>query len=376
LSANWFAQYSADGGRNFTFVNPYTQFPALDGGFCCDQTVIYDRARDTMIWQLQYNYSATTAKGSYRTAFARASAVAAGGWCYYDWNPSSFGLGSGLWLDYPHVALSNLFVWYTANVYNASDQWQRTVIWRIPLNQASQCNSLNYSWFVVSDHFNFTPTQGATSTMYWASHNSTSSIRLYHWEENSGTIFWSDKNISTWPNNRPYNCPGPDSLNWCGRGPNDGRIQTGWVANGVIGYMWNASQGTNFPYPYVHVARFRQDTFALIDQPIIWNASTAWEYPAIGVNDRGHIAGTIFYGGGQLYPSMGNLISDDFSNPPPPWEIYGTVASARGANGWGDWYSSRRHGTRGNTWIATGEARLANGDVQAWYVWFGRERDR
>ncbi len=65
MTGNWFASYSTNGGASFSFVNPYTQFPALDAGFCCDQTVIYDQAYDLMIWQLQYSYSATTMRGSY-----------------------------------------------------------------------------------------------------------------------------------------------------------------------------------------------------------------------------------------------------------------------------------------------------------------------
>jgi hypothetical protein len=210
--------------------------------------------------------------------------------------------------------------------------------------------------------------------MYWASHNSTSSERIYRWDEGSGTIFWDDVAISTWPRNLPYQCAGPDSQNWCGRGPNDGRIETGWVAGGVIGFMWNASQqGTTFPYPYIHVARFLQSNRALIDQPIIWNPSHAWQYPAIGVDDRGHIAGPLYWGGGSFYPTMNILISDDLSSG---WgENYGLVASQQGAPAWGDWYSSRRHGLFGNTWIATGEARTNTGSVNSWYAWFGRERD-
>src|SRR5262249_22463235 len=54
-SGNVFASFSTDGGASFTFVNPFTQFDPLDGGLCCDQTVIYDPTRDLMIWQLQYD---------------------------------------------------------------------------------------------------------------------------------------------------------------------------------------------------------------------------------------------------------------------------------------------------------------------------------
>jgi hypothetical protein len=375
MTGNWFASYSNDGGKNFSFVNPYTQFPSLDGGFCCDQTAIYSKPWNLMIWQLQYIYSATTMKGSYRTAFATPSGATSGGWCYYDWSPQSFGLAAGLWLDYPHVALSKNFVWYTANVYNPSDSWQRTLIWRIPLSPVTTCGGFTYNYFVVSDRFNFTPTQNAGTTMYWGSHNSTASIRIYRWGETSGTIFWDDVAITTWPRNLPYQCAGPDGLNWCGRGPNDGRIETGWVAKGVIGFMWNASQGSGFTYPYIHVARFSASTRALINEPIIWHPSFAWQYPAIGVNGRGDIAGPAYWGGGSFYPTMVILIWDGFSSPPPPWENYGVVTSGKGASAWGDWYSSRRHGSKVNTWIATGEAVLATGTVQARYVWFGREQD-
>jgi FG-GAP-like repeat len=373
-TGNWFASYSNNYGASFSFVNPYTFGSSLDAGFCCDQTVIYDHTRDLMIWQLQYIYSSSTQKGSYRTAFARSASVPSTGWCYYDWSPQSFGLAAGLWLDYPHVALSNNYVWYTANVYNASSQWQTTVIWRIPLDPTLTCSGFNYQWFTQA-HFNFTPTQAATTTMYWGSHNSTSSLRVYHWDESSGTIFWNDVSIGTWSNSTPYKCAGPDGQNWCGRGPNDGRIETGWVANGVIGFMWNAGQGGSFAYPYIDVARFNQSTFALINQPIIWNGSYAWQYPAIGVNDRGDIAGSAYWGGGSYYPTMVTLIDDLFSSTPPPWENYGVVTSAQGATSWGDWYASRRHGTYGNTWITTGETHLANGNVQSYYVWFGRQQD-
>src|SRR5262249_10418224 len=247
MSSNWDAAYSTDGGQTFTFVNPYTEFGSIDAGFCCDQTVIFDPSRNLMIWQLQYIYSSTTQHNTYVVAWANPSSVASGGWCSTQFTPQSFGLAAGLELDYPHVALSNNYVWFTANVYTGSpENWQTTVIWNIPLDQMVPCGGYTFNYFVQA-HFNFTPTQGATTTMYWGSHNSTSSIRIYRWDEGAGTIFWDDVAIPAWNRNLPYLCPGPDMLNWCGRGPNDGRIQTGWVANGVIGFMWNASQGGSFP---------------------------------------------------------------------------------------------------------------------------------
>ena len=376
MTSNWDAAFSTDGGQTFTFVNPYSEFGTIDGGFCCDQTVIFDPSRNLMIWQLQYVYSATTQQNTYVIAWANPSSVASGGWCSTRFTPGSFGLAAGLQLDYPHVALSNNYVWFTANVYDHSNpaNWQTTVIWNIPLDQMVPCGGYTFNYFVQA-HFNFTPTQSATSTMYWGSHNSTSSIRIYRWDEGAGTIFWDDVTIPAWTRNLPYQCPGPDSLNWCGRNPNDGRIETGWVANGVIGFMWNAGQDGTYPYPYIYVARFNQSNRSAINQPIIWFSSYAWQFPAIGVNSFGDIAGSAYWGGGSNYPNMVALIDDFLSSPPPPWENYFVAGSGKGANSWGDWYSSRRHSPYGATWVTSGEALAANGTVSTIYAWFGRQID-
>ena len=374
MTGNWFASYSTNGGQTFTYVDPETAFPPIDGGFCCDQTVVYDSSRDLFTWQLQYIYSSTTHKGSYRTAFANSSQVAAGSWCYYNWDPRDFGLGQDLWLDYPNVALSDNYVWYTANIFNSSDTYQNTVIWRIPLASAASCNSLSYSYYVHGGGTTV-PVQGAASRMYFASHNSTSSIRIYTWPESSG-ITYVDVLVPAWTDpgreGYSYSCPGPDGRNTCGR--IDGRIMTGWVAGGVIGFMWIAGQDSSYPYPYTYVARFNESTKALIDAPIIWSNEAAWIFPAVSINNRGHLGGTIHYAGGNYYPSMCALILDDYSSS--PWDIYLLARGERGTDSqFGDYYSSRKHGSHGNTWVITGETIASEGTVQPRYVWFGRERD-
>jgi hypothetical protein len=381
VTSNWDAAYSTDGGNTFALVNPYSIFPSMDGGFCCDQTAIYDHTRDIVAWSLLYIKSGSTSldKGGWRTAFAHSSSVASGNWCYWNWHTDQFGLASnGFWLDYPDVALSNGFIYYTSNIFTtAGNAFYGTVVWRIPLDALNSalntCGSFTYSYFVVTDHFTFTLVQGATATMYWASHNSTNSIRIYNWPDNSNQISSNDVAVTTWFNGT-RSCPGPDGLNWCGRADGD-HGKTGWVANGVIGFMWSSAAGGGRNWPYIRVARFNESNRTLINEPDIWNPNFAWIYNAIGVDDRGHIAGTVFYGGGANYPTMATIIWDDLSATPPPWEIYNVVASSAGATAWGDFYTSRRHGTYGNTWVTAGEYRLANGNTDTYYVWFGRQRD-
>jgi len=277
------------------------------------------------------------------------------------------------------------FVWYSANIFSGGGdgRYETSVIWRIPLVPVdpADCPSRAFDFFVATST-TFTQVEGATDTMYWGTHIDNASIRIYQWAEADSMPSSTDVNVSQWqmPDSRvgmPAVCPGPDGLNWCGR--TDGRILTGWISNGVIGFMWSASQGTgalgDFPFPYVHVARFDASTKALIDEPIIWNASGAFIYPALGVNDRGDIAGTLYFGGGVYFPIMTALIMDDLSPAPPPWEVYGVEGSIAGAAEWGDYYSSRRNGGNGNTWVISGQTVQAQGLIDAWYVSMGRDRD-
>jgi hypothetical protein len=375
VSSNWDAGYSTDAGRTFTYVNPYSLFSSIDGGFCCDQTVIYARSTGTMIWQLQYSYSATTQKNTYRIAFAPAASVASAGWCYYDFNPQNMGQPAGANFDYPDVALSNNFVYFQARVFPSSGSALGTAIWRIPLAQASQCQSISWSYAVFTDAFTFSLAKGATTTMYWFRHISTSQERLFSWPENSGTISWNDINVTTWYD-AARSCPGPDSLNWCNRNNGSTIGRTSWVAGGVIGTMWSSSQGGGRAYPYTRVARFNESTKALINEPDIWNGSFAFIYPSVYQNDRGHLGGVVFYGGGSYYPTLATLIWDDYSTAPAPWELYNVVASSAGATSWGDYSTTRHHGTNGYTWVATGQYKPSSSVVDTYYVWFGRLRDQ
>jgi hypothetical protein len=154
------------------------------------------------------------------------------------------------------------------------------------------------------------------------------------------------------------------------------------VANGIIGFMWNASQGSGYPYPHVRAARFNESTKAVIDQPVLWGSNFASIYPAVGVNARGHIAGPGFSGGGTSYPTLNVFVWDDLSPDPvtSAWETYVVATSTNGptSNKWGDYLASRPQSSYPNTWIGTGYTLRgggANSNARPRFVWFGRERD-
>lgn len=163
---------------------------------------------------------------------------------------------------------------------------------------------------------------------------------------------------------------------------------TGWAAGGVLGFMWNAGQGTagfgTFPFPYVHVVRLDQSTRALLSEPIIWNSGNVWIYPSIGVNARGHIAGPLYAGDStSIHPTCEGVVWDDVSGG---WSAFFIRASSNDpttANRWGDYTSSRTdmspYQSPGFQWVGSCETLQgggANSNARPQFVRWGRRRDR
>jgi hypothetical protein len=406
-TGNWYAGVSMDAGSSFSYMNPATVFPASAGGFCCDQRAIYEPSRDLFFWLLQYSTTGgctpaagCTGNNIYRVAVANGAAgLASGNWCYYDFSPQSLGLPAGLQFDYPHVALSNGFFYFSANSYLTSGlagtNWRQSSIVRIPLDPLTSCAGYTYNYLNVNDHYDFNLAHGATNTMYWASISNTSSVRIYSWAESSGTIFFGDHNVTSW-NVGGTPCPDPNGVDWCSRSGNGGRSGTGWInaqqqqgsgrgpANtATVGFMWNAQACTNpqgcgytRPWSYVRVLRFNSSDLGLIDEPDIWNGSYAFQFPSVGVNGRRHVGGTMFWGGGSNFPTLVSLIWDDLSCNPYVcgWENYGAVGSSASNAGWGDYLDTRPHSPYSNTWVATGYS-YDGTNVTPQFLWFGRQRD-
>jgi hypothetical protein len=402
-TGNWYAAVSTDDGGSFQYMNPYTLFPASAGGFCCDQRAIYEPSRNLYFWLLQYTTTGGCDRSTppncngnniYRIAVAHGTRDAANSsWCYYDFTPQGLGMPAGMQFDYPHVALSNNFFYFTANAYLsrsvAGSDWRQSSIVRIPLDPLITCSGYTYNYLNVTDHYDFNLAHGATDTIYWASLTNTSSVRIYHWAENSGTIYWDDRNMSSWQR-ASSSCNDPNSVDWCGRAGVGGSSGTGWSNATVdkdgtvsVGFMWNAAACTdtskcafNRPWPYIRAIRFRQSSLDEIDQPDIWSSSYAFQFPGVGLDARGHLGGVMFWGGGSNYPTLVAFIWDDFSCDPfnCGWENYGAVGSSASSNQWGDYLDSRPHSPNSNTWVASGYS-YDGTNVTPRFLWFGRDRD-
>jgi hypothetical protein len=370
-SGNWYASLSRDGGSTFTFVNPFTTFPASDGGFCCDQVVAYDAKRDLVFWLLQYIEDGT--RNRQRLAVTRAADFDTVGWWYYDFvSDLTFGW-TGQWFDFPDLSVGDNYVYLTSNVFTiGTNSFVRTVIMRLPLDPISTGSAFGFNFVGDNTHGSFRTAQGIRSTAYWAAHNSTTSIRVHRWDEGSPSYSFSDITLGAW-NNATRVCPGPDARDWCGRA--DSRILGAGLANGALTFMWSASQGGSFAYPYVDVARIDASTMALLSQPIIWNGSYAYIYPAIGVNSRGALGLSLFVGGGSLLPSHAIGIIDETTAGAADVQITETSTQGPTTNRWGDFVAARPHSPDNVTWLATGYTMQGGGgdsNARPLNGWFGR----
>ena len=394
MTGNWYAGLSRDAGMSWEHVNPFAKFPAIDGGFCCDQRSIYVPYRDLTIWYLQYVYSATTQKGSVRIAVAPSrDRLRDNSWHSWVFNPQSFGLPAGLWLDFPSVAYSDSHLYCTSNVFDASGGYQDSVVWKMTLTDLDIGNGLSY-WFwtrystaAIGATGWYRLVQGATTTMYLASHNTFANMRVFRNADfpSNAPMQWNDRNVADWSNGS-FVATSPGGTNWAGRAQS--HVQTGYVKNGEYGFLWSVGRrpANNRPQCYIRVARFSTANNTLIGQEDIWNgASLALLYPACAPNSSGEIGVTWAFGQGDgaagWHPTTGVRIVDNtcqttFGGGTFAVPFSGNVSPTR--NAWGDYFSVQRHPNHTRTFVGSGMTQRdspSNQGQEPHYLWFGFESD-
>jgi hypothetical protein len=383
-SGNWFTARSTNGGTLWTYNNPFTGM----ADFCCDQDVIYDANRQIFIW---YRQAVRDSNGEnyFRLAISRDTLS----WWYYDIRPTLFSsTWNNQWWDYPHLALSNNYLFLTSNVFNGLSGMTsptRAVLAKVSLDDLSNARTIFFLYlehpFESQGRRTVTPVQGATNTMYFGTHLSNDRMRIYKWPESSNIIFWYDRNIPAWtPSARgSMHCAGPDGYNSCAF--SDNRILGGWVRGEKVGFLWNVGEGAHFPYPYINSAVFLTSSMTYAERPLVWNDVNAWMYGHTSPNKRG-LGLVAFWAGGSYNPSVGAAIADNFVVPPPGWQMNwiagGTNSPAR--ERLGDYLRIRAFGGQCALWVGTAYV-LVNGSgptssvpsdvVFPYYFILGREVD-
>ncbi len=370
ITGNWFVARSVDGGLTWSYIDPTADMK----DFCCDQDVVYDRGRDLYLWYREGVSDQTT--GTNRVLLG-ASTDGGNSWCQYQITPAILNPAwtSQHMLDYPVLSLSTNYLYILTGLRGAAD----TVMMRLPLDPLETCSSLSASWWGALSTW-AAPVQNATTTMYFGDHRGTSnSMRIYTLPEAGSALSYKDVKIPSWkleqgsacPLDSAQNCcPSPDGSNWCSR--SDSEIRAGWVANGVIGFMWNAKQGGPFPFPYVEAATFDETSFHHLTRPLVWSSQGAFHYPFVSPDIRGNLGMTAYFASSTTPPSPDFLVMDDYS--PGAWQAFRLFTGTRGAPGWGDYSRTRVFHPAEVGWTASVYTVQAKGAEPLFYI-LARARD-
>lgn len=363
FSGNWYAAYSANAGATWSPLNPYSFFPAAAGGFCCDQTLIYIPKVGVHVWLLQYTKQNGT--NVLRVAFKAKSLSAPAGWRWWDLVPANFDQQwSQEWLDYNHAAISDNFLYIGTNMFSgATDRFTRAVMFRIPFSAFKAGAQLTVDRFVTRSNFSLRCVQGATSIMYFGAHdgNTARHLRIFAWPEAATTVTSSVVAVTPWVGATPYGPVGPGASNWIGRC--DGRITGGWLAKGILGFMWTVNkQGTQRPYPFVRVARVRESTMSLINEPDIWSSNFAYGYPDACPNAAGDVGITLFAGGNTAHPAH---IVGVRRAAARTWQMRTVIKSTHSPaqDKWGDYLTCRPDHPDPGQWVASGYSLQGGGQI-------------
>ncbi len=383
VTANWFAAFSTNNGATWTQLDPTTVFPADAVGFCCDQIVQYVPSIDRFVWLLQGN--------GYRLAVASpAQIISSNGtaWTYWNLTPQVFGQPAGTGLDYPDVSVGNNQLYMSWDMgagcpagCTSGFQVVRTSLAGLQAGGTITLGFTNPAHGTMA--WGSKISQNTLDEVFWAGHNSNSQMRIFSLQEASNSYFWRDRNVSSWPNNRPTSLT-PDNRDWLAKNFN-GPGGNSFPRNGVIGatraagrvwFGWTAGTNSFFQQAHVELVAFDPgNSYSKTQQVQIWNNDYAFAYPALANNLCSNEVGlSLEYGGNGHYENHVVGFWGDFV-------VYVTTNSNVGTTRFGDYVTLRqRPGTTenpGNLFDAFGYGlRSAAGGgttVDIRYVTFGRD---
>ncbi len=375
MTGNTWAARSTDGGENFSFVNPFSDFALL----CCDQDVVYNEKNDVWVWYRQgFGDPALGGSGDINEVKLSVSTDDALTWCTYTFTGTDINVGlTDHFVDYPHLQATDDKLYVSTNIFDNLGPDVFTAMLRFDFANLAPCPvTADYQVFLSSTEFNFTPVNGATDTMYFATQLSQTQTKIYSWPDSS--LILGDSTV-TYPaySFLGYNCTLTSTgTNPCGR--SDTRVMGGYLSNGVLGFVWDAAQGGAFTFPYVNFITVDETLGTLIANSPIFSATVATNFANFGVNDAGDIGIGLFQMGGTANPSFLVGINDSQTGT-NEFDFATVKTSSHGTgttNSWGDYVRIKPLNPDNGQWMGTGftmQGGTSNSDVENLFVTFGRE---
>ncbi len=341
-TGNWYAARSIDGGQTFQFLDPFTAFPDPPNlGFCCDQVANYIASIDTFVWLLQYGpKSGPEADNIQRLAFATTDEVRTGHWHLFDITTKALGV-TGQFLDFPDIAVGANSLYVTTNIFTPSGHSAGAAVVRIPIASISK-RRVTAKRFVSSTLNSFRVAQNCGSTAFFATHQDTSTLNVFTWEESQATPVSHVVEVARWISGSGFPSRTPDGRSWLDRA--DPRITGATLAGADLYFAWGVNVGSNQrSQPFIQIAKIDANDLTLLENINIFDPDSATCYGALSTNADGEVGMSYMIGGGTRFPShvvgilTGNrkdvIVAAGDSGPEPN--------PTNNAGEWGDYLSVR-----------------------------------
>jgi hypothetical protein len=335
------------------------------GAFCCDQIVVHERSRNLWILVVQY----TIGPGGTNVFRVAVSTSGKPGppWTSFAFAPDPALGTNNVEFDFPQVATSNNHLYISYNVF-ANNVLAGTNIFQIGLDALAKLNLTN-SVFIFrtgpNDPASQCLTRGATTDMFFASHDGTGNapLKVFRWPDAPGASLTSfNVTPSAWHGsfqNGAFSAPGPGG-DWLQR--LDSRITGAWVAGNQAGFLWAALPSPGRPQPYVKAVVIDTNTGNVLFEPDIFSPDFAFAYPSAFPNTNGRVGLSLFFGGGQFNPSHAVtwLNGQEWV---APFVLTRQGTDAPNDQAWGDYCCCATHDQAGTNWIATGYTLQGGSDL-------------
>ncbi len=393
-TGNTHAEYSVDGGATWTNA-PLHSGPADAPIACCDMDVIYDQARGVAFWHVLYVNDLLT-NGVVKITVRR-NGLSSADSCSYNVDPG--GTANNILPDYPHLGISNKYLYLTTNNISSTGGWAGAQVRRFDIDQMAQCltassTTFTYGPAVATGQRVFVPVEGARDAMYWGMLENATTFRLFRWLESSAAPTSVLRSIATSTHTNPDCRGGVDNFDFIERSTAwsitgfrmRGAVGLGSSGNGRIAFYWNVGPDGSHVQGHVHAAVFQESTFTLLAQPHIFSQQKCFGYPAVSANEQGDLGLSIASGGrngGGGTAAQGYVALDDEYTTGIGY--FGAVfLTASGTHNrpddrYGDYMSVRNHEPCDLWFVATNYSLSGGADVSnvnARYVEFGRGRNK
>lgn len=376
-------EYSTNAGSTWTAISPPAG-PSDAPTLCCDNEVVYDQPRGLWIVSALYTNASVT-NGVVRLFVYRTLPSYS---CSYTIDQG--GTANNVLMDFPHIALSNNYLYLTSNDI-VSTGGQNARIRRLNLDNMADCVTASlstYSWPSTTEGQRvWRAVQGATDTMYFAHHATSTSLRVFSWVETSAspTNVLRTLTASTFAN--PDCRGGTTNVDWTDSLWSNivGFNLNGSAGRDNVAWYWNVAADASHPQGHSHGAVFRRYGLTLLAQPAVWNSTGCFGQVTTAMNERGDIGAQVSFGGksgGGGAAAQGYVgIDDEFTSGLGQFATVTNVASGthnRTDNRQGDYFTVRQYEPC-DLWYGATSYALSGGtgtaNVNSRWVEFGRGRD-